>query len=62
VPLANSKEVHDVEIKTVQDFYVRRRLVKEHLGASCKRLDVGDVIWKKGYDLGGKTVLAANVR
>src|SRR5437763_987864 len=61
VPLANPKEVHDVEIEVVQYLNVGRQFVKKDLRAAGKRFDIGYVLGQHGNDFCGKTVLAADV-
>ena len=50
------------KVEIVQHFHVRRRLVKEHLGAARERLDVGRVLGQQRNDFLGQAVLAADVR
>jgi hypothetical protein len=61
VPLANAKEIHDLEIKVVQDLHVRGRLVKKYLRAASECLHVGEVLGQHRDDFRGEAILPANI-
>jgi len=61
VPLAYTKEIHNVEAKIIQYFDVRWRLMEENLGSPGERLNICDVVGNQRNDLLCEAVLSAHI-
>jgi hypothetical protein len=61
VPLADSQEVDNLPVQVIEHFNLGGALVKKHLGAASEGFHVSSVLWQERDDLGGETILAADV-
>jgi hypothetical protein len=59
--LTDAKEIHDLAVNVVQNFYSGRRLTKKHLSATRERFDVGRVSRKEFNNALGERALSSNI-
>lgn len=62
VLLADTEEIDDLAVKVVEDFHARRFLVKKHLCAARKSLDIGLVFGENLDDIFCYSILTTYVR